>query len=138
MLFGKVTDYNVRSNLRATSPPSKNQDPFQLPGFELLDKLVCNDFLESIPQEYKHNFGIGDVGTGVDTDLYMVHLIPHACVSYSEVGAIRVLIILPIVLRSHCTILTWTSLISNQHQLLAVFMLPGPFFQRTIFYLQRR
>ncbi|EIN14198.1 hypothetical protein PUNSTDRAFT_58483 [Punctularia strigosozonata HHB-11173 SS5] len=78
MLFGKVTDYNVRSNLRSTSPPSKNQDPFHLPGFEDLDKLVCTDFLENIPQGYKQNYGVGDVTTGVDTDLYMVHIIPHA------------------------------------------------------------
>ncbi|KAJ7631002.1 hypothetical protein FB45DRAFT_793800 [Roridomyces roridus] len=80
MLFGRVTDYNVRGNLRAPTAPSKNQNPFHLDGFKELDKLVCNDFLESLPQIYKNNSGItdGHAGCAVDTDLYMVHIIPHA------------------------------------------------------------
>ena len=78
MLFGKVTDYNTRSNLRANTPPSKNQNPFALPGFEELDRLVAQDFLHSFPQDYKH-LGVSDDG-GLDTDLYMAHLVPHACV----------------------------------------------------------
>jgi len=80
MLFGRVTDFNVRGNLRAPTAPSKNQNPFFLPGFEELDKLVCNDFLQSLPQIFKNNPGVTDApeGTCLDTDLYMVHLIPHA------------------------------------------------------------
>ncbi|KDR85087.1 hypothetical protein GALMADRAFT_233700 [Galerina marginata CBS 339.88] len=80
MLFGKVTDFNVRGNLRAPTAPSKNQNPFFLPGFEELDKLVCSDFLESLPQIFRNNTGVTDApeGSSLDTDLYMVHIIPHA------------------------------------------------------------
>jgi hypothetical protein len=80
MLFGRVTDYNVRGNLRAPTAPSKNQNPFFLEGFDVLDKLVCNDFLENLPQMYKNNTGVTDApeGNTLDTDLYMVHIIPHA------------------------------------------------------------
>ncbi|KAI0639794.1 hypothetical protein C8Q77DRAFT_1214234 [Trametes polyzona] len=76
MIFGKVTDYNTRSNLRANAPPSKNQNPFALPGFEALDRLVARDFLQSLPPEFKH-LDITNDGA-LDTDLYMVHLVPHA------------------------------------------------------------
>ncbi|KDQ63644.1 hypothetical protein JAAARDRAFT_203058 [Jaapia argillacea MUCL 33604] len=79
MLFGKVTDYNVRSNLRAPAPPSKNQDPFHLPDFEALDSLVCVDFLESLPSNFKNVFDMhNNHAGGLDTDLYLVHIIPHA------------------------------------------------------------
>ncbi|EPQ60721.1 hypothetical protein GLOTRDRAFT_68601 [Gloeophyllum trabeum ATCC 11539] len=81
MLFGRVTDYNVRGSLRAASPPSKNQDPFQLDGFEELDRLVCVDFLNHLPPSHRSVFGPAFEETGgsaVDTDLYMVHIIPHA------------------------------------------------------------
>ncbi|KAF7339400.1 hypothetical protein MSAN_02153900 [Mycena sanguinolenta] len=80
MLFGRVTDYNVRGNLRAPTAPSKNQNPFLVPAFKALDKLVCTDFLESLPQIYKNNNGVTDAAEGcaLDTDLYMVHIIPHA------------------------------------------------------------
>ncbi|KAF9452684.1 hypothetical protein P691DRAFT_803806 [Macrolepiota fuliginosa MF-IS2] len=80
MLFGRVTDYNVRGNLRAPTAPSKNQNPFFLDGFDVLDKLVCHDFLENLPQMYKNNTGVTDApeGSTLDTDLYMVHVIPHA------------------------------------------------------------
>ncbi|KAF8730486.1 hypothetical protein AX14_005539 [Amanita brunnescens Koide BX004] len=80
MLFGKVTDFNVRGNLRATTPPSKNQNPFYLEGFEPLDKLVSHDFLESLPHLYKNSAGLSDSSGNCvfDTDLYMVHVIPHA------------------------------------------------------------
>lgn len=82
MLFGKVTDFNVRGNLRAPTAPSKNQNPFFLPGFKELDKLVSSDFLESLPQIFKNNTGVSDApdGSFLDTDLYMVHIIPHAYV----------------------------------------------------------
>ncbi|KAK7040527.1 hypothetical protein R3P38DRAFT_2894913 [Favolaschia claudopus] len=49
MLFGRVTDYNVRGGLRSTTTPRKGRNPFSLPGFKELDKLVCYDFLESLP-----------------------------------------------------------------------------------------
>ncbi|KAJ7597133.1 hypothetical protein C8J56DRAFT_1159103 [Mycena floridula] len=80
MLFGKVTDFNVRGNLRAPTAPSKNQNPFFLDGFQELDKLVYSDFLESLPHIYKNNSGVSDApeGSTLDTDLYMVHIIPHA------------------------------------------------------------
>ncbi|KAF8912753.1 hypothetical protein CPB84DRAFT_1885361 [Gymnopilus junonius] len=80
MLFGRVTDFNVRGNLRAPTPPSKNQNPFFLPGFTELDKLVYSDFLDSLPPIFRNNTGIvdGPNGSSLDTDLYMVHIIPHA------------------------------------------------------------
>lgn len=83
MLFGRVTDYNVRGNLRAPTAPSKNQNPFYLEGFNVLDALVCHDFLENLPQPYKNNTGLTDASeeSSLDTDLYMVHIIPHAYVS---------------------------------------------------------
>ncbi|KAJ6610076.1 hypothetical protein B0H10DRAFT_2061972 [Mycena sp. CBHHK59/15] len=80
MLFGRVTDYNVRGNLRAPTAPSKSQNPFFLEGFKELDQLVCTDFLESLPQIFKNNSGVTDApdGCALDTDLYMVHIVPHA------------------------------------------------------------
>jgi len=80
MLFGRVTDFNVRGNLRAASPPSKNQNPFFLSGFEALDHLVHQDFFANLPPIYKNNSGLSDrpESTTLDTDLYMVHIIPHA------------------------------------------------------------
>lgn len=74
MLFGRVTDHNTRSTLRST--PTKSQNPFVSTSFKDLDQLVCDDFLENIPTNYKH-LGFSDNG-GVDTDLYMVHVVPHA------------------------------------------------------------
>lgn len=76
MLFGRITDYNVRTNLRAPATATKTMNPFSLPGFETLDKLVCTDFLESIPAAQKH-LGMTEDGS-IDTDLYLVHIIPHA------------------------------------------------------------
>ncbi len=80
MLFGRVTDFNVRGNLRTNSASSKSQNPFFLPGFEELDSLVCHKFLDSLPPIYKNSNGLGDSpdSTTLDTDLYMVHVIPHA------------------------------------------------------------
>lgn len=79
MLFGKVTDFNVRTNLR--TPPSKSQNPFYLEGFAELDQLVSNDFLESLPAPYYNNSGLTDLATGgssLDSDLFMAQIIPHA------------------------------------------------------------
>jgi hypothetical protein len=82
MLFGRVTDYGVRSNLHAAPTPGGSQDPFHLPGFEQLDRLVCVEFFESLPQTYKNNYGIGVAHDGgmFDTDAYMLHVAPHALV----------------------------------------------------------
>ena len=74
MLFGRVTDYNTRTNLRAK--PLKLQNPFQNAEFAALDQLVCQDFLQKLPPGYKH-LGLNDAG-GLDTDLFMVHIVPHA------------------------------------------------------------
>ncbi|KAH9950496.1 hypothetical protein B0H21DRAFT_537444 [Amylocystis lapponica] len=76
MLFGRVTDYNTRTGLH-NGVPSRNQNPFHLPNFEELDQLVCLDFLEHFPPDYKH-LGVGEDGGSVDTDLYMAHIVPHA------------------------------------------------------------
>ncbi|KAF9787342.1 hypothetical protein BJ322DRAFT_1054850 [Thelephora terrestris] len=78
MLFGRVTDYNVRSNLREPAAITRNQIPFFKPGFAELDKLVSTDFLESFPPAYKH-FGLNEDGS-IDTDLYLAHILPHATV----------------------------------------------------------
>lgn len=80
MLFGRVTDFNVRGNLRAPTAPSKNQNPFFLKGFKELDTLTSTDFLQSLPQIFRNNTGVTDAPEGcvLDTDLYMVHIIPHA------------------------------------------------------------
>jgi len=76
MLFGRVTDFNVRSNLRASAAVIRNQNPFFRPGFTELDKLVSTDFLENFPAPYKH-LGLNEDGS-MDTDLYLAHLLPHA------------------------------------------------------------
>ncbi|KAK7007951.1 hypothetical protein R3P38DRAFT_3026765 [Favolaschia claudopus] len=80
MLFGRVTDYNVRGGLRSTTTPRKGRNPFSLPGFKELDKLVCYDFLESLPLGWKNHNGVVDTPDGfqLDSDLYMVQIIPHA------------------------------------------------------------
>ncbi|KAL1737326.1 hypothetical protein EV714DRAFT_196494 [Schizophyllum commune] len=79
MLFGRVTDLNVRGNLRNPTGPTRHQNPFLLPGFTELDNLVAHDFLHNLPQIYRH-CGVSDApdGSTIDTDLYMVHIVPHA------------------------------------------------------------
>ncbi|VDC01900.1 unnamed protein product [Peniophora sp. CBMAI 1063] len=82
MLFGRVTDFGVRTNLRKP-PVGLALDPFRLPGFEELDRLVCGGFLDSLPGKYHNPLLYGDADSvysngGLDTDLYMVHMIPHA------------------------------------------------------------
>jgi hypothetical protein len=89
LMFGRVTDFSTRNNLRASVPPTASQDPFSIPGFETLDHLVCTGFLESLPAIYKSSYGLGDSLDGsLDTDLYMVHIAPHACV-YRIVGIVK-------------------------------------------------
>ena len=83
MLFGKVTDFGVRTNLRASVPVSRIQNPFVIPGFEELDRLVSMEFINSLPPRFKNSFSELESmygGGGLDTDLYMVHLVPHAYV----------------------------------------------------------
>jgi hypothetical protein len=81
MMFGRVTDFNVRGNLRAPAGVPKVRNPFYLNGFSELDDLVCTSFLANLPPWYKHNFGLTEApDCTVDTDLYMVHIIPHAYV----------------------------------------------------------
>lgn len=80
MLFGRVTDFNVRGNLRVSTTLGKNRSPFLLEEFRQLDQLVSSDFLHSLPSIFKSNNGVTNVLNGykLDTDLYMVHIIPHA------------------------------------------------------------
>ncbi|KAF8527976.1 hypothetical protein BU17DRAFT_81209 [Hysterangium stoloniferum] len=79
MLFSKVTDYNVRLNLRP-STATKGEDVRLSPNFRALDRLVAVEFSSSLPHAYKNCLGVGETpdGTNIDTDLYLVHLIPHA------------------------------------------------------------
>lgn len=84
MLFGRVTDFGVRTNLRKP-PVGMALDPFRLPGFEELDRLVGGGFLDSFPPKYRNPLTYADSESvysngGLDTDLYMVHMIPHAYV----------------------------------------------------------
>ncbi len=84
MLFGRVTDFGVRSHLRALAPPSRVHNPFIIPGFEDLDRLVCMDFVSSLPPRFRNGFSNLESmygGGGLDTDLYLVHLVPHAYVT---------------------------------------------------------
>lgn len=83
MLFGKVTDFGVRTNLRA-SAMSRIQNPFLIPGFEELDRLVSMEFIGSLPTRFKslNEWESMYGGGGLDTDLYLVHLVPHAYVSF--------------------------------------------------------
>ncbi|KAH9175263.1 hypothetical protein EDB89DRAFT_1847750 [Lactarius sanguifluus] len=81
MLFGKVTDFGVRTHLRALAPPSRIQNPFIIPGFEDLDRLVSMEFVNSLPPRFRNGFSDLESmygGGGLDTDLYLVHLVPHA------------------------------------------------------------
>ena len=84
MLFGRVTDFGVRTNLRASGPMPRIQNPFLIPGFEELDRLVSMVFITSLPPRFKNSFSELESmygGGGLDTDLYMVHLVPHAYVT---------------------------------------------------------
>jgi hypothetical protein len=80
ILFGRVTEFNVRNNLRQKTAPHRTTNPFLLPGFEELDSLVSSRFLGSLPGHYRMHKGVGDVLglNSLDTDLYMVHILPHA------------------------------------------------------------
>jgi hypothetical protein len=49
MLFGRVTDYNVRSNLRAPAVVTRNQNPFFKPGFTELDQAGFHGLFGELP-----------------------------------------------------------------------------------------
>jgi hypothetical protein len=86
MLFGRVTDFGVRTNLRASAPLSRTQNPFAILGFEELDQLVSTDFVASFPPRFRNAFSELESmygGGGLDTDLYLVHLVPHAYVTFT-------------------------------------------------------
>lgn len=81
MLFGRVTDLNVRGNLRKPPITAQQEDPFGNDDFVALDRLVSKDFLKHLPAGYKASHGLCYCSDGsLDTDLYLVHVIPHACV----------------------------------------------------------
>ncbi|GJJ09515.1 hypothetical protein Clacol_003738 [Clathrus columnatus] len=84
MLFGKVTDFSVRMNLRGESLDL--EDIRSSTAFRTLDQLTAVDFLANLPQNYKNCLGVIDESgrTTIDTDLYLVHLIPHAYVLVSQ------------------------------------------------------
>ncbi|KAG8848739.1 hypothetical protein FRB96_001018 [Tulasnella sp. 330] len=122
MLFGRVTDYNTRTNLRPARPSATQTsrsngeaqsgsynssgdvqygvfkgDPRLAANFRSLDRLVAVDFLANLPVGMKSCLGVQqsapsmhagrgydslpplDIdGSALDTDLYLVHLVPHA------------------------------------------------------------
>jgi len=81
MLFGKVTDMNTDYQLSHPSSPRRTDDPYERPGFPELDELVAVQFLRSLPPEYGHCLSCkphADFGMILDTDLYLVHVVPHA------------------------------------------------------------
>ncbi|OJA10820.1 hypothetical protein AZE42_00268 [Rhizopogon vesiculosus] len=89
MMFGRVTDFNVRGNLRSPTAPSKSQDPFQLPGFADLDRLVSSDFLENLPSMFKMTSADDRPGNhgSMDTDLATITL-HHPYLDLTDLGRI--------------------------------------------------
>ena len=80
MLFGEVTDHNTEFQLRHPVSPRKTDDPYTIATFAALDRLVAVDFLASLPDEYK-NYIVSlsqTHGAAIDTELYLVHLVPYA------------------------------------------------------------
>jgi len=79
VLFGRVTDFNVRSGLRSNGTDEKNEGVTKTSTFINLDKLVTSDFITSLPPGFRNPIGgNGGDGSHIDTDLYLVHLLPHA------------------------------------------------------------
>lgn len=81
MLFGEVTDHNTEYQLQHPTSPRKTDDPYVRPAFHDLDRLVAEDFLTSLPDEYKNylfTLNHSQNPEAIDTDLYLVHLVPHA------------------------------------------------------------
>lgn len=80
MLFGRVTDFTVQHSLRTSPHFIRDHGPGAIQDFNALDNLLCVEFPESLPPMYRHNNGVTEAleGSSVDTDLYLVHIIPHA------------------------------------------------------------
>lgn len=80
MLFGKVTDFNVRDSLKTAAKAIPTIPATHTAEFKELDRLVTYEFLHSLPPGYRSCLGAGDQpdGNAVDTDLFLVHLLPHA------------------------------------------------------------
>ena len=83
MLFGRVTDFNTDYQLRHTIPV-KTDVPSSDPTFIELDHLNGEGFLSSLPEYYGTYLQklrmAGLQAETFDTDLYLVHLIPHGYV----------------------------------------------------------
>lgn len=82
MLFGRVTDFNVRNGLKAAADGAGIPSAVltQTPDFKNLDLLASFEFLHCLPPRFKSCLGVGEHpdGSMIDTDLYLVHLLPHA------------------------------------------------------------
>jgi hypothetical protein len=80
LLFGQVTDFNVRNGLKGAAGVPNPIPLAETPQFKTLDHLVSSGFLNSLPPGFKHCLGVGEHpdGSRVDTDLYLVHILPHA------------------------------------------------------------
>lgn len=80
---------------RTNSAAAGTTDPRNAPGFQNLDRLVAVEFLNSFPPRFRSclgtldasssamgvgfdGFTIPTTGGGLDTDLYVAHLVPHA------------------------------------------------------------
>src|ERR1700761_9232393 len=59
ILFGRVTDFNVRSGLRTNGTENKNDGVTKTSLFINLDKLVTNDFIASLPPGFRNPIGGG-------------------------------------------------------------------------------
>lgn len=77
MLFGLVTDHNSEVQLESAS--TRLEDPMRHQRFRTLDRLCGDDFLSSLPPDYKnHLYNMHQNPDNIDTDLFMVHIVPHA------------------------------------------------------------
>jgi hypothetical protein len=82
MLFGRVTDFNVRNGLRGAANIKPSIPQTLTTDFKELDRLCSSEFLKALPVGYRSCLGVGEHpdGSMIDTDLYLVHLMPHALV----------------------------------------------------------
>lgn len=82
MLFGRVTDFNVRNSLKGAANIEPSVPLTQTVEFKELDHLVSFEFLRCLPPGYRNCLGVGELrdSTRIDTDLFLVHLLPHASV----------------------------------------------------------
>lgn len=83
MLFGEVTDHNSEVQLESAS--TRLADPMRNHKFRTLDRLCGEQFLASLPPDYKNYlYTMVQHPDFIDTDLYMVHLVPHAYVRFTN------------------------------------------------------